>query len=188
MAADSFADPVAGALAALRQFHAQVDAAAGDLESRQEPPLRCGRGCADCCVDGLTVFAVEAERIRRDHARLLAEGRPHPPGACAFLDAAGACRIYTSRPYVCRTQGLPLRWLVDDDQAESRDICPLNRGEGRPEPDALAEALCWTIGPWEGRLAMIQLQALGGAFTAELPREALRDLFRAGPAGSRASG
>ena len=35
---------------------------------------------------------------------------PHPPGACAMLDADGACRVYAARPYVCRTQGLPLRW------------------------------------------------------------------------------
>lgn len=161
--------------AALLKLHTEVDAQVHELEARQSPPLNCRRGCADCCVDDLTVFAVEADRIRRESPHLLAEGRPHPPGACAFLDTDGACRIYHSRPYVCRTQGLPLRWVEDD--GESRDICPLNAGEGRPDPDDLAVDQCWTIGPWEGRLAMIQVHALGGAFRDDLPRVALRSLF-----------
>jgi len=167
----------AGAQSELRLFHSEVDAQARDLETRQDPPLRCRRGCADCCVDGLTVFAVEADRIRRENAVLLAEATAHDPGACAFLGADGACRIYASRPYVCRTQGLPLRWLEND--GENRDICPLNTGQGRPEPDDLVESCCWTIGPWEARLAMIQVRALGGAFREDLPRVVLRDLFPA---------
>ena len=64
--------------------------------------------------------------IRAEQAELLGKGRPHPPGACAFLDGEGACRVYDSRPYRCRTQGLPLRWFdegpfgepVEDDVVE----------------------------------------------------------------------
>ncbi|MBK7707050.1 MAG: hypothetical protein IPJ30_15135 [Acidobacteria bacterium] len=52
---------------------------------------------------------------------------PHTRGACAFLDQ-DACRIYPDRPYVHRTQGLPLRWIEDDleEAFKYRDICPLN--------------------------------------------------------------
>jgi len=81
---------------------------------------------------------------------------PGPAGGCAFLDDAGACRIYPHRPYVCRTQGLPLRWAEDEGDAvvERRDICPLN-AEGLLIEDLPAEAM-WTLGPVERRLAAAQ--------------------------------
>jgi hypothetical protein len=102
------------------------------------------------------VFTIEAEVIRRHHAELLEHGEAHPPGGCAFLDAEGGCRIYGARPYVCRTQGLPLRWLEEDEATdeilESRDICPQNV-DGGPPLEELDAADCWTIGPFEQRLA-----------------------------------
>jgi phosphoglycolate phosphatase len=120
------------------------------------------------------VFAVEAEQIRRHHAGLLATAAPHPEGACAFLDSAGSCRIYDRRPYVCRTQGLPLRWIEEppgEASVEYRDICPLN--EAGPAIETLPEESCWTIGPVEGRLATLQARRGGGL----LRRIPLRSLF-----------
>lgn len=155
--------------ATLEALHREVDARARDVAARNAGRLRCARGCASCCTDGLTVLPVEAERIRLEHAELIASGEPHPEGACAFLDAEGACRIYDSRPYVCRTQGLPLRWFEEDEHdeiVEQRDICPLNL-EGAPL-SALADDACWTIGPYEERLV-----ELGRGDQ----RIALRDLF-----------
>jgi Fe-S-cluster containining protein len=143
------------------------------LEVIHEERLRCGRGCSSCCVDGLTVYDVEADNIRRNHAELLERDAPGPEGACAFLDSDGACRIYESRPYVCRTQGLPLRWLeeVDDETVvEMRDVCPLN-DEGVPVEE-LEEEDCWTIGPAEERLARLQI-----AHHGNLRRVTLRDMF-----------
>jgi Fe-S-cluster containining protein len=157
----------------LVRFHDEVERDATRLAARHRERLQCRRGCADCCVDELTVFEVEAERIRSAAARLLEEGTPHPAGACAFLGRDGACRIYADRPYVCRTQGLPLRWIeerADGVPVEFRDICPLN--EEGPLVEALDEDACWTLGPAEGRLAAIQ-QAFGG----DLKRVRLRDLF-----------
>jgi Fe-S-cluster containining protein len=163
------------ALDALRRLHEEVDRAAGALAARHRERLRCGRGCSSCCVDGLTVLDVEAERIRRGHPELLRDGAPHPPGACAFLGDAGECRVYADRPYVCRTQGLPLRWLeagTSEETVERRDICPLNEA-GEPL-EALAPEACWTLGPVEERLRRLQEVAGDGA-----PRRVeLRALFR----------
>lgn len=159
----------------LLQLHAEVDRGADRLERAHADRLLCRIGCNECCVDGLTVFEVEAQRIRDRHARLLELGRPHPPGACAFLDERGACRIYEDRPYVCRTQGLPLRWIESDEAGvavELRDICPLNDRPDEPLSTMPAEQ-CWTIGPIEGRLAAIQQAHDGG----EMRRIELRDLF-----------
>ncbi len=126
-------------------------------------------------MDEITVFEVEADRIRRRHGKLLSSGRPHPEGACAFLDDHGGCRVYEDRPYVCRTQGLPLRWTDTDDRGrpiEMRDICPLNDGGDKPL-ETVPQSDCWTIGPFEGRLAQMQADATEG----RIPRIRLRDLF-----------
>ena len=163
---------------ALRALHAEVDAATARLEAVHAGRLACGEGCAGCCVDGLRVFEVEAERIRRHHAPLLRDGKPRAPGACAFLDAEDRCRIYDDRPYVCRTQGLPLTWVEETAEGAGwvRDICPLN-AEG-VALEAIDAASCWQIGPFEGRLAMLQARHDGG----ELQRIALRALFEEGAA------
>jgi len=160
----------AEALAQLVRLHAAVDARAADLAALHGARLQCKRGCSACCVDGIRVFAVEAERIRANNENLLAHGAPHAAGGCAFLDADGACRVYADRPYVCRTQGLPLRWIDEERGAELRDICPLNES-GEPI-ERLPESSCWTLGETEARLAELQR-----AFGAEGERVALRALF-----------
>jgi uncharacterized protein len=167
------------------QLHDEIESVARHPHVLHEARTQCKRGCAGCCVDGLTVFEIEAAPIRRVFAALLATGVPHAVGACAFLDEHGGCRVYQERPYVCRTQGLPLRWLAaesdadaegneDADIVEHRDICPLNEA-GEPIEELEASA-CFTLGPFEERLARLDLAA-GNA-----PRMALRALFAGGPA------
>lgn len=169
------------ALRDLRDLHAELDAAAAAVAARVAPRLRCARGCSACCLDDLTVTAVEAERIREAAPALLEDGEPGPLGACAFLDEAGACRVYADRPSVCRTQGLPLRVLYENDEdeiVERRDICPLNL-DGGPPLDALDESETWLVGPFELRLSEIDdrfAEAVGRDAAAE--RVPLRSLFR----------
>lgn len=160
-------------LAELEAFHASVDREARLRAAEFGPRLRCARGCSGCCSDGLRVFEIEAQRIRAHCGELLASADPHPAGACAFLDAAGACRVYEHRPYVCRTQGLPLRWFDSDERGatlELRDICALNE-PGEPALEALPESRCWLLGPHEARLHELARGWDGGE------RVALRDLF-----------
>jgi Fe-S-cluster containining protein len=163
----------------VERVHGVVDELVAPIALGHGRRLRCRSGCNDCCSDGLTVFAVEAAAIARHHAELLATGTPHAEGACAFLDDAGACRIYAQRPYVCRTQGLPLRWLEQDEEgpAEVRDICPLN-AEG-PALEELGADECWTLGPFEERLGARQSAIDGGDQPGT--RVALRALFAGGP-------
>ncbi len=159
----------------IERLHDEIDREILPLVRTHASRLQCRRGCSGCCVDEITVFEIEAEPIRRRHAELLRSGRPHPEGACAFLDDQGDCRIYEDRPYVCRTQGLPLRWTDTDGQGcpiELRDICPLNDRRETPL-ETVAESDCWTIGPFEGRLAQMQ----AGTTNGRIPRVRLRDLF-----------
>ena len=165
----------ARALDYVDKLHQLVDQLVLPLEAAQGLARQCRRGCSGCCVDGLHVFEVEAALLRDRHAALFAEGAPHPPGACALLDADGACRAYADRPYVCRTQGLPLRWAdpaPGGAPVERRDVCALNDPGGDHLVD-LPAAACWAIGPVEQRLAAAQALATPG----EAPRVALRSLF-----------
>lgn len=166
------------AQAALRVLHADIDREAGRVAKRHAERLRCGRGCSACCLDELTVRPIEADRIREAHPALPRDAAAGPVGACAFLDAEGACRIYDDRPSVCRSQGLPLRVLYESEAGEieeRRDICFLNE-EGGPPLDSLDEADCWLVGPFE-----LRLLALDEAFAgAEAPRVALRSLLLQG--------
>ena len=162
------------ALSDLEALHRDVDEHASSLAARHAGRLRCGPRCAGCCLDGLTVLPVEAERIRRGAPGVLEE-HPHPEGACAFLDAGGRCRIYAVRPYVCRTQGLPFRWFEEDDQDEiheRRDLCPLNLPG--PPLRSLADEKLWTIGPHEERLVEIQ-ERFGGSGRRVVLREMFED-------------
>ncbi|TNE92638.1 MAG: hypothetical protein EP330_01450 [Deltaproteobacteria bacterium] len=159
----------------VERLHAVVDQLVEPLTDHHASRLQCKRGCFGCCSDGLSVFGVEAELIRRKFPEVLRE-QPGPEGMCAFLDAEGGCRVYAHRPYVCRTQGLPLRWGYEQDGEvlEGRDICPLN-ADGKPIEELSPEEL-WTIGPFEHRLAEAQA-AFGACTEACCDREDLRSLF-----------
>lgn len=159
------------------RLHQAVELMSRPIRETHAARLQCKRGCSACCVDELTVFDVEAALIRRHHGELLDRERPYKKGACAFLDEEGACRIYAQRPYVCRTQGLPLRWFQETeadagDLIEYRDICTLNR-KGEPLQD-LAESACWTIGVVERKLYALQSDFGQGL----VRRTALRSLFK----------
>jgi hypothetical protein len=172
------ADNARSAFDALERLYSDADEAVRRLAAIHGARLACRPGCGQCCVDGMTVFAIEAANISRRHAPLLSGAEPHAAGACAFLDEVGRCRIYDDRPYVCRTQGLPLRWTEergDGAVVELRDICPLNDG-GIPVEE-LPSGECWTIGPFEERLALADIAFGGGR------RVPLRSLF-----GKRKSG
>jgi Fe-S-cluster containining protein len=165
------------ALAALGGLYRELGEATARLDRIHGTRIRCARTCTSCCVDGITVFEIEAERIRRNCAALLRGDAPHEPGMCAFLDEGGACRIYEHRPYVCRTQGYPLRWVDEERNSvvERRDICPLN--EDGPPIESLPADHCWTLGPTEGRLASLQAAFQADPLAHALRRIPLRDLF-----------
>ncbi len=156
------------AVAYVERLHGAVDELVAPIGAKLSARLVCRKGCSGCCADDLSIFEVEAELIQRRHPEALL-APPAPPGRCAMLTPDGACRVYSARPYVCRTQGYPLRWA--EDEAEKRDICPLN--DDGSDLTELPEALCWTLGPVERRLASAQALIDGG----EGRRVAIRDLF-----------
>jgi len=165
-----------GVLRDLRDLHNEIDDEAKALAKIHSERLQCRRGCSACCLDDLTVTRIEAERIRRAHPDLLQNERPHPVGGCAFLDDQGGCRVYPDRPYVCRSQGLPLRIIFENESGEieeRRDICSLNQSGG-PPLESLDDERCWLVGPFELRIGQLD-DRFGGIARKRI---ALRGLFR----------
>lgn len=130
----------------------KVDDFAEAVAARRPADLMCRAGCAACCHADLTVSSVEAAAIvaylkalpagERDalaeDLRAAAKARksaPEPP-ACAMLRSDDTCAIYSARPLVCRSQGLPLLYPAElvpkpAQRGQSADgraltICPLN--------------------------------------------------------------
>lgn len=118
-------------LADYRRLVARVDARAAVIRGRWPAAMRCRRGCDGCCRH-LSVFPVEAAALRAalaeqppEHIQALTAraGRPDAEVACPLL-VEHACALYTARPIICRTQGLPLAFR--DHGALRVDVCPLN--------------------------------------------------------------
>ena len=123
--------------------------------------LNCKKGCSQCCQDNLTMTKAEAEVIHKLFPDI-GNQSPHPVGKCPFLGNDNACRIYPARPYICRTHGLPLKWLEDSDASddnqevfEQRDICELN--EKALDLLTLPSDLCWNSDTAETQLAIMNL-------------------------------
>lgn len=128
----------------------KIDDAVAHVSARRASDLACRVGCSSCCVDGLTVLAVEAHAIvhHLEHEGLARIPAP-PPGGCAFLDDGGACTIYEARPFLCRTHGLPLRAPKSEGTPTARTLtvvddvswCALNFTARPPEEKDMLDAV-----------------------------------------------
>lgn len=172
-------------------FYARVEAQMASVEAalaKSGLHLRCQKGCSGCCRDGLTMSAAEAAVIHKLYPDI-GHAQPHEPGACPFLDAHGACRIYEARPYICRTHGLPMRWFEeagdievdetaeiacefdDEDEVEVRDICELNAET--VDVLKLSPEQCWNVGVAETQLALMNMCVYG----EQAERVSMRSFF-----------
>lgn len=159
-------------------FYEKIDALSTRIESQLAEhgmKLTCHAGCCACCRDELTVTRAEAAVIRKLFPTIGKE-KPHAPGACAFLDDRGLCRIYAARPYVCRTHGLPLHLSIPRDEAielgminpedvpedaeiEFRSICELNHEH--IDVEALPNGMVLSSEIAETQLGLMELCTFG---------------------------
>ena len=143
-------------------FYARVDSACEGIVktlAQQGHTLKCMAGCCQCCINDLSITKAEAAVIEKLFPAFRSLN-PHPSGACPFLDDHGLCRIYAARPYICRTHGLPMRWLDETSQTEERDICFLN-----DDIDILSlePTSCWTSQTAEIQLSILNIATFGDA-------------------------
>ena len=138
------------AYTALRE---EIDQEVAKLERYHQKHLACKKGCDLCCLN-FSVFPVEFEAIRREcggkfdvHRALDDTGEP---GSCLFLKNH-SCTLYASRPIICRTHGLPLFYLNNDNWELSH--CELNF-TGVDE-DYFDEEHTFAQDKWNSRLFLI---------------------------------
>jgi hypothetical protein len=119
--------------AMLDPLYRRVDEFTRAAADGQPGALACREGCTPCCEVDLSVFPIEAERVRMALAALPADVRHAAADRarrgchCCLLDpATGHCVVYPARPLICRTHGLAI--LVDG----RVDRCPLNYRDQPP--------------------------------------------------------
>jgi Fe-S-cluster containining protein len=106
-----------------------------DFEQKLKPSTKdklvCNEGCSRCCYTDISIFQIEADNIREWFSHLSASSKEslrqkwrEAPSvmenffnqtvpACVFLKGE-SCTIYDVRPLICRTQGLPLMYKMED--------------------------------------------------------------------------
>ena len=142
----------------LDALYARLDAFFDRVKARHGGPsgITCRAGCADCCRR-FSVTALEAEAVA-EGARSLPEevrsrvaARARAAGVvCPALEEDGRCAVYAFRPSICRTHGLPIRFLAPSPRAlPVLDACPRNFGGvdlgGLPAEDVLDQAKVSTV-------------------------------------------
>ena len=112
-----------------RLFLEQADSQFERVHTAHESQFQCRAGCHSCCQAGLTVSAIERENIRAyllAHPALMVQlaSEKGAQTGCAFLDTEGRCRIYATRPFVCRSHGAPI--AIAEEDYYRIDVCELN--------------------------------------------------------------
>jgi hypothetical protein len=120
---------------------ARVDAFGQAVSQRYPTQITCHAGCDGCCYQQLTVFPVEAYHLAQAVAALPLEVRQRllarlqqadpwrvveTPMPCVLLEH-GRCSLYSHRPLICRSHGLPIAsTMIERPDGGQRDCCPLN--------------------------------------------------------------
>src|SRR5512146_319059 len=119
------------ALQNYRNLVEKIDGFCRTIEERYRDRIACRKGCDGCCRH-ISLFRVEAVNLAMalrqlpggDVSRIREKARASSPdGPCPLLEN-GACLLYSARPIICRTHGLPI--LTREFGDPSVDFCPQN--------------------------------------------------------------
>lgn len=127
------------------EIRSRADRKAEEILSFHKERIRCAAGCSSCCT-AITLLPVEFFAIQRElkenyrgtglsFASDTATGSTlvkEDNDQCLFL-ANSLCLIYSHRPVICRTQGLPLLYFSESLENYTISVCGLNfadEGEG----------------------------------------------------------
>jgi hypothetical protein len=117
-----------------RKLVTRVDEFSSRLLLAYRDQLVCRQGCIACCQQDLHLLPVEYYFLLEGFRQLPAAAQellkirvkreaPSDGKSCLLLHEDG-CLLYSHRPIICRTHGLPL--LITTEGQERRDCCPKN--------------------------------------------------------------
>lgn len=140
----------------LEEYHAlrhELDEHCARLYALHAPHLKCRDGCDMCCMD-FSVLPIEYYAIKEQATDDLKKGlEPASEGECPFL-VNHRCVIYHARPTICRTQGLPLLFMGEENWELS--ACELNFTEF--DFEAFTEENTFPQDKYNSRLYMLNLK------------------------------
>lgn len=105
-----------------RRFVTKVDKLTESLSTLHNEHMQCRKGCDLCCMN-YRIFPVEYFAMQQALDQKPIDTQESKDGGCIFLKDH-ACQIYEHRPFICRTHGLPLLYMNDDQWELS--ACELN--------------------------------------------------------------
>ena len=136
-----------------RALREELDKEIAYLEKKHNAHMLCKNGCDLCCLP-FSVFPVEFDVIREDMqmelGKLSISTEENATNTCTLL-RNHSCTIYPSRPFICRTHGLPLLYMQDDDWVLSH--CELNFTD--IDEDYFDREQCHAQDTWNSRLFML---------------------------------
>ena len=109
-----------------RKLRDDIDIQANRLEKIHKEHMECKKGCDSCCID-YSILPIEFFYILNALKKIkisLPDLNPGIKDKCTFL-SGHSCTIYEHRPIICRTHGLPLIFMNDDNEWEL-SACQLN--------------------------------------------------------------
>lgn len=105
-----------------------LDIRCAEVADLHKKNMQCQRGCDSCC-ESIKVFPIEFYAIKKELGDRLGNISNRSFNffrkSCMFLQD-GACIIYNSRPFICRTQGLPLMYQSIKTDGYEVSHCQLN--------------------------------------------------------------
>ena len=104
------------------ELRKSIDKRSNQLHSLHKNHMQCKKGCDHCCMD-YEIFPIEFDHIKNSIKDIDIRVEPSIGGSCIFLKDH-VCQIYEHRPIICRTHGLPLLFMNDDQWELS--VCELN--------------------------------------------------------------
>lgn len=105
-----------------QQFIAKVDELTEKLSELHKSHMQCRKGCDLCCMN-YRIFPVEYFAIQQSLKEQPVETKASQDDSCIFLQDH-ICQVYAHRPFICRTHGLPLLYLNEEQWELS--ACELN--------------------------------------------------------------
>lgn len=111
---------------AYKTLRNNIDELSDKLEKQHKKHMKCKAGCDLCCMD-YNIFPIEFYSIVK-----AVKERDEQPNLSTVTDESNCiflnnhkCEIYADRPIICRTHGLPLLYMNEDNGWEL-SACELN--------------------------------------------------------------
>lgn len=104
------------------QLRDEIDQLSNQLSSLHKGHMQCKKGCDLCCMN-YSLLPVEYYAIKEQLKDQPIKSENCEEDACTFL-INHECQIYENRPIICRTHGLPLLFMNDEQWELS--TCELN--------------------------------------------------------------